>query len=88
MLTFFLLFHFDQVDVAVSSKDSLSVEVVLRCLAADGDGIGFHMTNDGGLLAAIMAAGFKGILYVLFDWKYRWFMFKCNELYKKETLQL
>ncbi|KAJ1276589.1 hypothetical protein BS78_05G226100 [Paspalum vaginatum] len=51
-----------KVDVQVSSKDPCCIEVSLRCLAAEGDGYGLHEANDGGLLAAIMAAGFKGEL--------------------------
>lgn len=51
-----------KVDVQVSSKDPCCIDVALRCLAAEGDGYGLHETNDGGLLAAIMAAGFKGEL--------------------------
>lgn len=51
----------EQVDVRVSSKDLCCIEVSLCCLAAEGDGFGLHEANDGGLLAAIMAAGFKGI---------------------------
>ncbi|KAL6908067.1 hypothetical protein ACP4OV_002237 [Aristida adscensionis] len=51
-----------KVDVKVSSKDPCCIEVALRCLAAEGDGYGHHEANDGGLLAAIMAAGFKGEL--------------------------
>ncbi|XP_040956395.1 nuclear pore complex protein NUP107 [Gossypium hirsutum] len=50
------------VNVAISSKDSYSIEVILRCLAVEGDGIGPHILNDGGLLSAVMAAGFKGEL--------------------------
>jgi nuclear pore complex protein Nup107 len=50
-----------QVDVKISSKDPCCIEVALRCLATEGDGFGLHEANDGGLLAAIMAAGFKGI---------------------------
>ncbi|XP_022724801.1 nuclear pore complex protein NUP107-like isoform X2 [Durio zibethinus] len=50
------------VNVAISSRDSYSVEVVLRCLAVEGDGIGSHILNDGGLLGSVMAAGFKGEL--------------------------
>jgi nuclear pore complex protein Nup107 len=50
-----------QVDVKVSTKDPCCIEVALRCLATEGDGFGLHEANDGGLLAAIMAAGFKGI---------------------------
>lgn len=51
----------EQVDVKVSSKDPCCIEVSLCCLAAEGDGYGLHEANDGGLLAAITAAGFKGI---------------------------
>jgi len=47
--------------VQVSSRDPCCIEVALCCLAAEGDGYGLHETSDGGLLAAIMAAGFKGI---------------------------
>ncbi|MBA0787902.1 hypothetical protein Gotri_027556, partial [Gossypium trilobum] len=50
------------VNVAISSKDSYSIEVILRCLAVEGDGIGPRILNDGGLLSAVMAAGFKGEL--------------------------
>ncbi|KAL7234902.1 hypothetical protein ACSBR1_018383 [Camellia fascicularis] len=38
------------------------IEVVLRCLATDGDGLGPHELNDGGILATVIAAGFKGEL--------------------------
>ncbi|CAO2149935.1 unnamed protein product [Urochloa humidicola] len=51
-----------KVDVQVSSRDPCCIEVALRCLAAEGDGYGLHEANDGGLLAAIIAAGFKGEL--------------------------
>ncbi|KAJ0980723.1 hypothetical protein J5N97_008978 [Dioscorea zingiberensis] len=50
------------VNVAISSRDNYCIEVALRCLAVNGDGIGLHEANDGGLLASIMAAGFKGEL--------------------------
>ncbi|XP_022715316.1 nuclear pore complex protein NUP107-like [Durio zibethinus] len=50
------------VNVAISSRDSYSIEVVLRCLAVEGDGIGSHILNDGGLLGSVVAAGFKGEL--------------------------
>lgn len=50
------------VNVSISSRDNYCVEVVLRCLAMEGDGIGLHNANDGGLLATVMAAGFKGEL--------------------------
>lgn len=52
-------------DVQVSSRDPCCIEVALRCLAAEGDGYGLHEANDGGLLAAIMAAGFKGTFFIL-----------------------
>ncbi|MBA0650451.1 hypothetical protein Goklo_017869 [Gossypium klotzschianum] len=54
--------RYGHVNVAISSKDSYSIEVILRCLAVEGDGIGPHILNDGGLLSAVMAAGFKGEL--------------------------
>ncbi|XP_039127223.1 nuclear pore complex protein NUP107 [Dioscorea cayenensis subsp. rotundata] len=50
------------VNVAISSRDNYCIEVALRCLAIDGDGLGLHEANDGGVLAFIMAAGFKGEL--------------------------
>ncbi|KAM7254636.1 hypothetical protein ACFE04_004016 [Oxalis oulophora] len=50
------------VNVAISSMDNYCIEVVLRCLAVEGDGLGSHESCDGGLLGTIMAAGFKGEL--------------------------
>ncbi|KAJ6827274.1 vicilin-like seed storage protein [Iris pallida] len=50
------------VNVAVSSGDKYCLEVALRCIAEDGDGLGLNEANDGGLLATVMAAGFKGEL--------------------------
>ncbi|GMH17570.1 hypothetical protein Nepgr_019411 [Nepenthes gracilis] len=50
------------VNVTVSSTDNYCIEVVLRCLAVEGDGIGPHEVSDGGILATVMAAGFKGEL--------------------------
>uniref|UniRef100_A0A803LDI3 Nuclear pore complex protein n=1 Tax=Chenopodium quinoa TaxID=63459 RepID=A0A803LDI3_CHEQI len=50
------------VDVKVSPKNNFCVEVILRCLAVVGDGLGPHELNDGGILASVMAAGFKGEL--------------------------
>lgn len=50
------------VNVAMSAKDNYCIEVVLRCLAVEGDGLGSHQVNDGGVLGAVMAAGFKGEL--------------------------
>ncbi|KAI9102934.1 hypothetical protein K1719_023373 [Acacia pycnantha] len=50
------------VNVSISPKDNYCIEVVLRCLAVAGDGLGPHELNDGGILGAIMAAGFKGEL--------------------------
>lgn len=46
--------------VSISARDNYSIEVVLRCLATDGDGLGPHDLNDGGVLATVIAAGFKG----------------------------
>ncbi|GAB2268973.1 hypothetical protein Dimus_003907 [Dionaea muscipula] len=48
------------VNVIVSSKDSYCIEVVLRCLAVEGDGLGPNELGDGGILATVIAAGFKG----------------------------
>ncbi|GMP40719.1 hypothetical protein CsSME_00011416 [Camellia sinensis var. sinensis] len=50
------------VSVCISSTDNYCIEVVLRCLATDGDGLGPHELNDGGILATVIAAGFKGEL--------------------------
>ncbi|KAL8138365.1 hypothetical protein V2J09_004366 [Rumex salicifolius] len=50
------------VNVMVSSRDSYCIEVGLCCLAVEHDGLGPHDSNDGGILAAVMAAGFKGEL--------------------------
>ncbi|XP_056684816.1 nuclear pore complex protein NUP107 isoform X2 [Spinacia oleracea] len=50
------------VDVKVSFRNNFCVEVILRCLAVEGDGLGPHELNDGGILASVMAAGFKGEL--------------------------
>ncbi|KAL7234868.1 hypothetical protein ACSBR1_018352 [Camellia fascicularis] len=47
------------VSVSISSTDNYCIEVVLRCLATDGDGLGPHELNDGGILATVIAAGFK-----------------------------
>lgn len=49
-------------NVSISHKDSSCIEVVLRCSAVEGDGLGPHDLNDGGILANVMAAGFKGEL--------------------------
>lgn len=49
-----------QVNVSISSRDNYCIDVVIRCLAIDGDGLGPHDSNDGGILSTIMAAGFKG----------------------------
>lgn len=49
-----------QVNVSISSRDNYCIDVVLRCLAIAGDGLGPHDFNDGGILGTIMAAGFKG----------------------------
>ncbi|KAF8379915.1 hypothetical protein HHK36_027380 [Tetracentron sinense] len=50
------------VNVTISARDNHCVEVILRCLAVEGDGIGPHEINDGGVLGTVMAAGFKGEL--------------------------
>lgn len=50
------------VDVKISPSNNFCVEVILRCLAVEGDGLGPHELNDGGILATVMAAGFKGEL--------------------------
>lgn len=47
-------------NVSISSRDNYCIEIVLRCLAVPGDGLGTHELNDGGILGSIMAAGFKG----------------------------
>ncbi|KAI4355403.1 hypothetical protein L6164_004182 [Bauhinia variegata] len=51
-----------KVNVSISSRDNYCIEVVLRCLAVIGDGLGPHIPDDGGILSNIMAAGFKGEL--------------------------
>ncbi|KAG0461712.1 hypothetical protein HPP92_022009 [Vanilla planifolia] len=50
------------VNVSSSVTNNYCVEVKLRCLTMEGDGFGVHESNDGGLLARVMAAGFKGEL--------------------------
>ncbi|KAL1810625.1 hypothetical protein DCAR_0730337 [Daucus carota subsp. sativus] len=50
------------VDVTMAAKNNYCINVVLRCLAAEGDGLGPHELNDGGLLATVIASGFKGEL--------------------------
>ncbi|KAF5192752.1 Nuclear pore complex protein [Thalictrum thalictroides] len=49
-------------NVSISTTDNFCIEVLLRCLAVEGDGLGRHELNDGGVLATIMATGFKGEL--------------------------
>lgn len=49
-----------KVKVSISTTDSYCIEVVLRCLAIEGDGLGQHELNDGGILATVIAAAFKG----------------------------
>lgn len=49
-----------QVNVSISSRDNYCIDIVLRCLAIAGDGLGPQDFNDGGILSTIMAAGFKG----------------------------
>ncbi|KAL4584438.1 hypothetical protein LXL04_009039 [Taraxacum kok-saghyz] len=50
------------VNVCVSTKDSCSIEVSLRCTATESDGFGSNVGGDGGLLGGIMTAGIKGEL--------------------------
>uniref|UniRef100_A0A7N0RJF5 Nuclear pore complex protein n=2 Tax=Kalanchoe fedtschenkoi TaxID=63787 RepID=A0A7N0RJF5_KALFE len=50
------------VNVSMSQRDNHCIEIALRCSAVEGDGLGSHDTNDGGLLATVLAAGFKGEL--------------------------
>lgn len=50
-------------NVSISSSNNYCIEVVLRCLAVEGDGLGSHDLNDGGILGTVMAAGFKGKKY-------------------------
>lgn len=47
-------------NATISSRDHYCIDVVLRCLAIVGDGLGPHDFNDGGILSTIIAAGFKG----------------------------
>jgi len=41
--------------------DENCINFVLRCSAVKGDGIGPCTAEDGGLLASVIAAAFKGI---------------------------
>ncbi|KAK6911833.1 Nuclear pore protein 84/107 [Dillenia turbinata] len=50
------------VNVTISPQSNHCIEIVLRCLAVEGDGLGSHELNDGGVLGTVMAAGFKGEL--------------------------
>ncbi|PIN21263.1 hypothetical protein CDL12_06053 [Handroanthus impetiginosus] len=50
------------VNASISPRDSSCIEVAIRCLAVEGDGLGPHDLNDGGLLANVVAAGIKGEL--------------------------
>lgn len=47
-------------NVSISATDAYCIEIVIRCLAMDGDGLGLHELNDGGVLATVIASGFKG----------------------------
>lgn len=62
ILIFLCILHdsYEQVDVTMAAKNNYCINVVLRCLAAEGDGLGPHELNDGGLLATVIASGFKG----------------------------
>lgn len=50
-------------NVAISPRDNYCIDVVLRCLAVEGDGLGPYELNDGGILATVIAAGFKGKIF-------------------------
>ncbi|XP_071731961.1 nuclear pore complex protein NUP107 isoform X2 [Rutidosis leptorrhynchoides] len=50
------------VNVSISAKDSCTVEIALRCLGTEFDGFGPNKLADGGVLAAVIAAGVKGEL--------------------------
>ncbi|KAL9401835.1 hypothetical protein Peur_005684 [Populus x canadensis] len=39
-----------QVNVTISPRDNYCIEIVLRYLAVEGDGLGSHQVNDGGVL--------------------------------------
>lgn len=52
-----------QVNVSIESGEGFCIKIVLRCLAAPGDGLGHREVDDGGLLGGIVAAGFKGEKY-------------------------
>ena len=47
-------------NVTISPRDNYCIEVVVRCLAVEGDGLGSHQLCDGGVIGTVMAAGFKG----------------------------
>ncbi|CAN0877923.1 Nuclear pore complex protein NUP107 [Linum grandiflorum] len=51
------------VKVAISTRDNYCIEVIVRCLAVEGDGLGSHQAYDGGVLATVIAAGFKAWSY-------------------------
>lgn len=50
------------VDISICTGDEYCINVFLRCTALEGDGIGPCTAEDGGLLASVMAAAFKGEL--------------------------
>ncbi|CAL5379496.1 unnamed protein product [Camellia sinensis] len=56
------------VSVSISSTDNYCIEVVLRGLATNGDGLGPHELNDGGILATVIAAGFKERACLISSW--------------------
>eukprot|EP00252_Welwitschia_mirabilis_P023223 TRINITY_DN6524_c0_g2_i1.p1 TRINITY_DN6524_c0_g2~~TRINITY_DN6524_c0_g2_i1.p1 ORF type:complete len:680 (-),score=154.29 TRINITY_DN6524_c0_g2_i1:328-2253(-) len=49
-------------DVSVSPKDEYCVNIILRCLAVEGDGLGECTTEDGGIIASVLADALKGEL--------------------------
>ncbi|CAM6042536.1 unnamed protein product [Sphagnum compactum] len=50
------------VDVQKSTKDGSCVDVQLRCVSIEGDGVGTAIAHDGGLLGSILALAAKGEL--------------------------
>ncbi|CAL5379326.1 unnamed protein product [Camellia sinensis] len=87
------------VSVSISSTDNYCIEVVLCCLATDGDGLGPHELNDGGILATVIATGFKERACLISSWcnngnlttrclvfKQRWFPRRPNYIHRVRPL--
>ena len=84
-LSHFALFAINilQINVSISSRDKYCIEVVLRCLAVAGDGLGPREFNDGGVLGIIIAAGFKGSNISWCTINYIFFPFEIPSLFWK-----